>query len=72
MSLEAAAVTIRGLLFADVFAHLLQLKAHCGHCVSTGQKCSPVKFRSLPHKRAIAIALFPFSFGHPFRVVVRP
>src|SRR6266566_3784631 len=24
------------------------------------QKCSPVKFRSLPHKRAIAIALFPF------------
>jgi hypothetical protein len=24
------------------------------------QKCSPVKFRSLPHKRAIAMALFPF------------
>src|SRR5207244_7376677 len=23
------------------------------------QKCSPVKFRSLPHKRAIAMALFP-------------
>ena len=62
MSLEAAAVTaIRGLLFADVFAHLLQLKAHCGHCVSTGpKKRSPVKFRSLPHKRAIAMALFPF------------
>src|SRR6266566_206751 len=36
MSLETAAVTIRGLLFADVFADLLQLKAHCGHCVSTG------------------------------------
>src|SRR5437660_5124128 len=36
MSLEAAAVTIRGLLFADVFADLLQLKAHCGHCLSTG------------------------------------
>src|SRR5437879_13601885 len=25
------------------------------------QKCSPVKFRSLPHKRAIAMALFPFK-----------
>src|SRR6266566_3070770 len=24
------------------------------------QKCSPVKFRSLPHKRAIAMALFLF------------
>jgi hypothetical protein len=24
------------------------------------QKCSPVKFRTLPHKRAIAMALFPF------------
>src|SRR6516165_6303165 len=24
------------------------------------QRCSPVKFRSLTHKRAIAIALFPF------------
>ena len=24
------------------------------------QKCSPVKFRSLPHKQAIAMALFPF------------
>src|SRR6516225_5246293 len=24
------------------------------------QRCSPVKFRSLPHKRAIAMALFPF------------
>src|SRR5436309_14354836 len=36
MSLETAAVTIRGLLLADVFADLLQLKAHCGHCVSTG------------------------------------
>src|SRR5260370_5358682 len=24
------------------------------------QKCSLVKFRSLPHKRAIAMALFPF------------
>src|SRR6478736_7700271 len=55
MSLEAAAVTIRGLLFADVFAHLLQLKAY-----PRAQKCSPVKFRSLPHKRAIAMALFLF------------
>ncbi len=36
MSLENAAVTIRGLLFADVFADLLQLEAHCGHRVSTG------------------------------------
>src|SRR5215469_4396864 len=25
------------------------------------QKCSPVKFRSLPHKRAIAMALSPFK-----------
>src|SRR5260221_9816127 len=24
------------------------------------QKCSPEKFRSLPHSRAMAIALFPF------------
>ncbi len=30
------AVSIRGLWFADVFADLLQLKAHRGHCVSTG------------------------------------
>src|SRR4029077_13773584 len=36
------------------------------------QKCSPVKFRSLPHKRAIAMALFPFSFGHPFRWLCDP
>ena len=34
MSLEAAAITIRGLLFADVFANLLQLETHRGHCVS--------------------------------------
>src|SRR5436309_12824653 len=36
MSLETAAVTIRGLLFADVFADLLQLETHRGHRVSTG------------------------------------
>src|SRR6266436_1805608 len=36
MSLEAAAIPIRGLLFADVFANLLQLETHRGHCVSTG------------------------------------
>src|SRR6266480_270826 len=36
MSLEAAAVTIRGFLFADVFADLLQLETHRGHRVSTG------------------------------------
>ena len=35
MSLEAAAVTIRGLLLADVFADLLQLETR-GHRASTG------------------------------------
>src|SRR5215468_2555193 len=38
MRLEAAAVTIRGLLLADVFADLLQLEAHGGHGVPTGPK----------------------------------
>ena len=60
MRLEASAVTIRCLLLADVFADLLQLEAQGGHGVPTAQKCSPVKFRSLPHKLAIAMALFPF------------
>ena len=55
MSLEAAAVTIRGLLFADVFAHLLQLKAHCGHCVSTG-----------PEVLAREIPLFATQAGHRY------
>src|SRR5207244_6664359 len=41
----------RVLLFADVLVDLLQFKTH--------QKCSPVKFRSLPHRRAMARALFP-------------
>src|SRR5207253_11381864 len=53
MSLETAAVTIRGLLFADVFADLLQLKAHCGHCVSTGPE---VLVREIP--------LFATQAGH--------
>ena len=38
MRLEAAAVTIRGFLLADVLADLLQLEAHCGHGVPTGPK----------------------------------
>src|SRR5215468_2892306 len=38
MRLEAAAVTIRGLLLADVFADLLQLEAHGGHGVPAGPK----------------------------------
>src|SRR5207249_10206121 len=55
MSLEAAAVTIRGLLFADVFADLLQLKAHRGHCVSTG-----------PEVLAREIPLFATQAGHRY------
>src|SRR2546430_6765274 len=55
MSLEAAAVTIRGLLFADVFADLLQLKAHCGHRVSTG-----------PEVLAREIPLFATQAGHRY------
>ena len=35
MRLEAAAVTIRGFLLADVLADLLQLEAHSGHGVPT-------------------------------------
>jgi hypothetical protein len=38
MRLEAAAVTIREFLLADVFADLLQLEAHGGHGVATGPK----------------------------------
>ena len=64
MSLEAAAVTIRGLLFADVFAHLLQLKAHCGHCVSTGPEVLAreiplfaTRERRLPTNNRINVAL---------------
>src|SRR2546429_3780690 len=55
MSLEAAAVTIRGLLFADVFSDLLQLKAHRGHCVSTG-----------PEVLAREIPLFATQAGHRY------
>src|SRR6516162_9216196 len=61
MKLEAAAVPIRRFLLADVLADLLQLEAHGGTAYPRAQKCSPVKFRSLPHKRAIAMALFPFK-----------
>src|SRR5438874_5182616 len=55
MSLEAAAVTIRGLLFADVFANLLQLETHCGHRVSTG-----------PEVLAREIPLFATQAGHGY------
>src|SRR6266403_649726 len=55
MSLEAAAITIRGLLFADVFANLLQLETHRGHCVSTG-----------PEVRAREIPLFATQAGHRY------
>src|SRR5258705_8323042 len=60
MSLEAAAVTIRGLLFADVFADLLQLKAHCGHRVSTGPEVLAREIPLFATQAAIAMALFPF------------
>src|SRR5260370_8104789 len=55
MSLEAAAITIRGLLFADVFANLLQLETHRGHCVSTG-----------PEVLAREIPLFATQAGHRY------
>src|SRR5437763_16630002 len=55
MSLEAAAVTIRGLLFADVFADLLQLETHRGHRVSTG-----------PEVLAREIPLFATQAGHRY------
>src|SRR5256886_12481882 len=60
LSLEAAAVTIRGFLFADVFGTCSNSKLTVDTAYPRAQKCSPVKFRSLPHKRAIAMALFPF------------
>src|SRR5947199_7632712 len=64
--LELSVCSIRGFLLADVLADLLQFKADRGDSVTAGpepraQRCSPVKFRSLPHSRAIAIALFPFK-----------
>src|SRR5437870_9335251 len=55
MSLEAAAITIRALLFADVFANLLQLETHRGHCVSTG-----------PEVLAREIPLFATQAGHRY------
>src|SRR2546423_10954623 len=33
---EAPVITIRGLLLADVLAHLLQLETNCGHRVAAG------------------------------------
>ena len=51
MRLEAAAVTIRGFLLADVLADLLQLEAHCGHGVPTGPK---VLAREIPFLAAQA------------------
>ena len=59
-SLEFSAGSIRALLFADVLADLLQFKTHGGDGVPGARKGSPVKFRSFPHNRATAIALFPF------------
>jgi hypothetical protein len=41
------------------FTDLLELESDRGHGISLAQKCSPVKFRSLPHSRAIGMALFP-------------
>ena len=59
-SLEFSAGSIRALLFADVLADLLQFETHGGDGVPGARKGSPVKFRSFPHNRATAIALFPF------------
>jgi hypothetical protein len=56
-SSELSVVSNRGFLLADVLADLLQFRADRGDGVA--QKCSPAKFRSLPHSRAMAIALFP-------------
>ena len=53
MRLEAAAVTIRGFLLADVFADLLQLEAHSGHGVPTGPK---VLAREIPFLAAQNLA----------------
>src|SRR5206468_5499414 len=55
MSLEAAAITIRALLFADVCANLLRLETHRGHCVSTGAE---VLAREIP--------LFATQAGHRY------
>src|SRR5271157_5315660 len=57
MDSELSAVSIRFFLFADVLADLVQLEPDGGY--PRAQRCSPVKFRSLPHSRATAIALFP-------------
>src|SRR5438876_9623098 len=43
--------SIRSFLFADVLADLLQFEADRGDGVTAGQRCSPVKFLSLPHSR---------------------
>src|SRR6266550_7523876 len=64
MSLEAAAVTIRGFLFADVFAYLRTCsnsKLTVDTAYPRAQKCSPVKFRSLPHKRGHRYGALPFQ-----------
>jgi hypothetical protein len=58
---ELPGCPIRSVLLADVGADLLQFKPDGGYCTAArAQKCSPVKFLSLPQSLAIAMALFPF------------
>src|SRR5215472_16956594 len=55
---ELSNCSIRGLLFADVLAHLFQFEPDGRYCVTAGPEMLAAKVASLPHRRAIAIALF--------------
>jgi hypothetical protein len=62
---ELSACSIRRFLLANVGANLLQFEPDGGYGIPAGQKCSPEKFRSLPYKRAMAMALFPSETRSP-------
>src|SRR5580693_7063959 len=60
MSLETSAVTIRDLLFADVFVDLLQLEAHRGHRVSPGPEVFAREIPLFATQAGHRYSLFPF------------
>ena len=57
---EAPVIAIRGLLLADVLAHLLQLKTNCGHRVAAGPEMLTRKIPLLATQPGNGDSALPF------------
>src|SRR4051812_44279016 len=58
---ELPACSIRGLLFADVLADLLQFEANCGHGVATGPEMLAGEVPLLPAQAGYRDGTFPLQ-----------